>query len=236
VNTHTCKCDAGYDGADCQNDINECIGKDCSNEGTCANNIGFYKCDCNDGRGGADCEIDGGCSTNADGAACENGGIPTGSKVDPIVECACECVVGYTGAACEIDPTTITITTATLTTITKTITTTKTTTVSSTTTTTSTTTPSLKGQFMGVDVDFTEFSCINKLDANGTTDGKTFCHPGGPVISSGNGLDLYDAWTLAVRLLHMNTAQTELLGSVLTVLTGLNPLFSDCNVYGARVF
>ncbi len=52
-----CECDAGYDGVNCDNDIDECAGNPCLNGGTCTDGINSYSCECADGYSGDNCEV-----------------------------------------------------------------------------------------------------------------------------------------------------------------------------------
>ena len=113
-----CVCSAGWDGADCNNNINDCAGKDCGNGG-CEDKVNAHICNCKAGWGGSNCKVAGGCTVGANGQACVNAGAATGTTG----KCKCECVNSFTGANCEIAPittaaTTITATATTVTTVT----------------------------------------------------------------------------------------------------------------------
>ena len=116
-------CTAGWGGSDCKTNIDDCPGKDCGN-GACKDGVNTHTCTCNAGWVGADCSEAGSCTAGANGEACKNSGSVAGKTGG----CSCTCVNGYTGANCEVDPTTSTITTSTTTTITTTTATTTTTT------------------------------------------------------------------------------------------------------------
>lgn len=53
---YTCVCDAGFDGYDCENNIDDCAGISCSGNGACIDGINTYTCDCEDGFKGTHCE------------------------------------------------------------------------------------------------------------------------------------------------------------------------------------
>lgn len=52
-----CLCPAGYTGAHCETDIDECDGQDCSSAGRCVDEVNGYSCVCTSGRSGKNCEI-----------------------------------------------------------------------------------------------------------------------------------------------------------------------------------
>ena len=59
VDSFTCSCDPGFTGAECEDNINECIdpGVNCSDNGQCVDEFGSYSCNCSAGYNGTDCEI-----------------------------------------------------------------------------------------------------------------------------------------------------------------------------------
>lgn len=54
--TFACDCDAGYTGAECDTDINECDPDPCQNGATCDNRLAEYFCECADEYHGTNCE------------------------------------------------------------------------------------------------------------------------------------------------------------------------------------
>ncbi|XP_022795937.1 neurogenic locus notch homolog protein 1-like isoform X3 [Stylophora pistillata] len=54
---YTCLCKPGYQGKNCEQDVNECVSKPCRNGGTCENLQGSYRCKCKSGFLGKHCEI-----------------------------------------------------------------------------------------------------------------------------------------------------------------------------------
>ncbi|XP_067023184.1 fibrillin-1-like isoform X3 [Acropora muricata] len=54
---YRCICKPGYQGKNCERDINECVSRPCRNGGTCVNLPGSYKCNCRAGYVGKRCEI-----------------------------------------------------------------------------------------------------------------------------------------------------------------------------------
>jgi len=91
--TYSCKCDPGYDGEFCAQEIDECAPGPCQNGGVCTDLLADYSCDCTGtGYTGVGCDVDvnecdtnnGGCHANAD---CTN---TAGSH-------SCACSAGYAG-------------------------------------------------------------------------------------------------------------------------------------------
>ncbi|GMT30855.1 hypothetical protein PFISCL1PPCAC_22152, partial [Pristionchus fissidentatus] len=60
---YKCECSPGWEGRDCDQDINECDPKRpeavvlCKNTGICININGSYKCECVPGTSGSDCSL-----------------------------------------------------------------------------------------------------------------------------------------------------------------------------------
>ncbi|XP_027057315.1 oncoprotein-induced transcript 3 protein-like, partial [Pocillopora damicornis] len=54
---YTCLCKPGYQGKNCEQDVNECVTKPCRNGGTCENLQGSYRCKCKAGFLGKHCQI-----------------------------------------------------------------------------------------------------------------------------------------------------------------------------------
>ncbi|XP_078619195.1 uncharacterized protein LOC144886441 [Branchiostoma floridae x Branchiostoma japonicum] len=95
-NNYTCTCHPGYEGTNCDKNINDCDGVYCENGGTCVDDINDYSCECADGFEGEHCETD---INECDGVTCENGG----TCVDGINDYSCDCAGGYEGEHCETD-------------------------------------------------------------------------------------------------------------------------------------
>ena len=55
---YTCECPLGYDGYNCERDIDECKSYPCKNHATCINLENDYNCLCDPGYEGRNCEID----------------------------------------------------------------------------------------------------------------------------------------------------------------------------------
>ena len=54
--SYSCQCADGYNGNNCENNINECNGVTCENGGTCQDGINSYICQCVAGFDGNTCE------------------------------------------------------------------------------------------------------------------------------------------------------------------------------------
>ena len=52
----TCKCNAGFEGRNCESNVDECAGNDCSGRGKCVDGANAYTCQCETGYDGKDCE------------------------------------------------------------------------------------------------------------------------------------------------------------------------------------
>ncbi|MGB0588689.1 MAG: lamin tail domain-containing protein [Myxococcota bacterium] len=91
-----CLCEPGYDGINCETDLDECGAGNCQNGSTCVDLVNDYACECLPGFTGDDCEIDiNGCEFEP----CENGA----TCVDIVDDYICECMPGYSGKNCQVD-------------------------------------------------------------------------------------------------------------------------------------
>ncbi|XP_052828928.1 protein crumbs isoform X1 [Octopus bimaculoides] len=127
IGSYKCECDfkietiennvhlkypTGYNGTNCENDINECNyifpGENhgiCLNGGHCTNRQGSFLCTCDNSGSegkytvGRNCELFFDYCTNSTGR-CQNGGT---CKSDPKEKFVCSCKVGFTGKNCEIN-------------------------------------------------------------------------------------------------------------------------------------
>lgn len=97
--TSVCDCQPGFNGTNCEFNINECQPNPCVN-GTCEDLIGDYKCDCARGFEGKNCETNiNDCAEEGDSNPCQNGG----ACVDLIADYQCQCLLGFEGKNCEYD-------------------------------------------------------------------------------------------------------------------------------------
>uniref|UniRef100_A0A8C7Y9B4 Crumbs cell polarity complex component 1 n=1 Tax=Oryzias sinensis TaxID=183150 RepID=A0A8C7Y9B4_9TELE len=93
---HSCFCVPGFQGANCQIDVNECISQPCRNAGTCVDKVGRFSCLCPPGFTGTTCEVQiDGCHS----LPCRHGGRCHNSTGGFM----CTCLPGFQGRQCEIN-------------------------------------------------------------------------------------------------------------------------------------
>lgn len=88
-----CTCTAGWTGAYCTVDVNECLATPCK-RGLCQNTVGGYSCACPAGYTGVHCDVN---VNECSSMPCGNGGTCT----DQVNGYSCTCASGYTGKQCE---------------------------------------------------------------------------------------------------------------------------------------
>jgi len=91
---HTCTCASGYNGPNCDQNIDECVSSPCQQHGTCQDAINAYTCVCVAGYTGTNCDTD---IDNCNPNPCHNGGTCT----DGVNTYTCQCVTDYTGTNCD---------------------------------------------------------------------------------------------------------------------------------------
>ncbi len=96
IGSYTCNCVNGYNGNNCQNNINDCQDDSCSFGGTCNDGVASFTCTCAPGYTGETCTID--INECADDP-CQN----DGTCVDQVNGYRCDCVEQYEGTDCEVD-------------------------------------------------------------------------------------------------------------------------------------
>ena len=99
INSYTCNCgDSGFEGENCDININDCLNHDCLNDGKCIDGIKSFTCDYT----GLDyigdkCEIEAGpCVSNP----CQNGATCNNNISDNTYTCSC--TNEFKGNHCEI--------------------------------------------------------------------------------------------------------------------------------------
>lgn len=89
-----CRCQAGFTGANCQVNIDDCASNPCQNAGTCQDGVNDYTCSCTLGYTGKNCSI----RSDACGERpCQNGGTCFTHFSGPV----CQCPKGFMGPSCE---------------------------------------------------------------------------------------------------------------------------------------
>uniref|UniRef100_A0A3Q2XA83 Crumbs cell polarity complex component 2 n=1 Tax=Hippocampus comes TaxID=109280 RepID=A0A3Q2XA83_HIPCM len=124
---HHCQCDAGYQGANCEENINECESAPCQNGAICKDGVNAYQCFCVPGFQGFHCDLD---INECASQPCQNNGTCSDelSKILKCINCeveidecevqpcqngatcrdyvamyTCECMDGFQGQDCEIN-------------------------------------------------------------------------------------------------------------------------------------
>jgi hypothetical protein len=96
-----CECPTGYNGTNCDEDINECDPDPCQNGGACLTVDDSYMCACPPGYSGTNCEID---TNECDPDPCQNGATCTETSDGTTLTVGvyhCACPTGFTGSDCE---------------------------------------------------------------------------------------------------------------------------------------
>lgn len=89
-----CRCTAGFAGANCQINVDDCAAGPCQNAGTCLDGVNDYSCSCTLGYAGKNCSV----RSDACGERpCQNGGTCFTHFTGPV----CQCPKGFMGPSCE---------------------------------------------------------------------------------------------------------------------------------------
>ncbi|MBN2802602.1 MAG: hypothetical protein JXR91_05885 [Deltaproteobacteria bacterium] len=91
---YTCTCDTGYNGVNCDNNINDCNPDPCVH-GACSDGVDSFTCTCDAGWEGVDC------NTNTDD--CDPDPCLHGTCSDGLDSYSCSCQAGWTGSDCSIE-------------------------------------------------------------------------------------------------------------------------------------
>uniref|UniRef100_A0A8C0VJC2 EGF-like domain-containing protein n=1 Tax=Cyanistes caeruleus TaxID=156563 RepID=A0A8C0VJC2_CYACU len=94
------QCVAGYQGVNCEYEVDECQFQPCQNGGTCIDLVNRFKCSCPPGTRGRLCEenVDD-CAAESGAPRCFNGG----QCIDQVGGYSCLCPQGFAGERCEGD-------------------------------------------------------------------------------------------------------------------------------------
>ena len=97
VNSYTCNCSPGYEGTDCETDIDDCASTPCLNGGACVDGVNLYTCNCaNTGFTGDTCDTD---IDECEVAPC----LHNSTCHNEVNDYTCDCHAGYTDKNCGVD-------------------------------------------------------------------------------------------------------------------------------------
>ncbi|XP_019618082.1 PREDICTED: protein jagged-1-like isoform X2 [Branchiostoma belcheri] len=96
LDRYTCDCQPGWDGRDCETEINRCSSSPCKNNATCHGGQYEYSCQCAAGWEGKDCDIN---TDECVSSPCQN----AGQCVDGQRGYTCVCEPGWEGLHCETE-------------------------------------------------------------------------------------------------------------------------------------
>nr|XP_026689503.1 fibropellin-1-like isoform X2 [Ciona intestinalis] len=95
VSSYTCACADGWEGVNCEQDVDECASLPCNNNGTCTDRVNDFTCSCMAGVSGDTCDvIEDHCVFLV---PCKNSGTCQNTRT----YYRCTCMAGYHGQDCE---------------------------------------------------------------------------------------------------------------------------------------
>nr|XP_022311299.1 fibropellin-1-like [Crassostrea virginica] len=94
---YNCSCTEGWEGINCEADIDECVNDPCNNSIRCINTVGSYLCLCHSGWTGRACNED--IDECIDDTQCYN----NGTCINTPGSYTCNCSLGWGGSKCETD-------------------------------------------------------------------------------------------------------------------------------------
>lgn len=87
---HRCECAAGYQGTNCEENIDECQSEPCQNGAICKDGVNAYQCFCVPGFQGYHCDLD---INECASKPCQN----NGTCLDEVDHYRCDCAAGFKG-------------------------------------------------------------------------------------------------------------------------------------------
>ena len=95
LDSYSCRCQPGFLGDRCEEEVDECASSPCENGGACTDRVNGFRCSCVPGFTGITCETD---VDECDSSPCDN----NGTCIDEQNSYTCDCGPEYTGATCQI--------------------------------------------------------------------------------------------------------------------------------------
>ncbi|KAJ8250585.1 hypothetical protein COCON_G00225070 [Conger conger] len=90
----SCRCLAGFVGARCEEDVDDCLMRPCANGASCVDGVNRFSCECPAGFSGRFCTVN---DDDCAGRPCRNGG----RCLDRVAAFQCLCPPGFDGPTCE---------------------------------------------------------------------------------------------------------------------------------------